>query len=150
MSTDCCAPDAEPSAQATDETECHKCPIDGSVGSPVKLTTVAAQVRAVLPDAQSFRLCRQPDCDVVYFGSRGAVFRILDLWVAPGFKHGGSGVLCYCFQLRRSDLAAESNQAGESSSLRRLRQRVASGACACEVRNPSGRCCLADIKRALA
>ncbi len=145
MSGDCCAVSQEPAGAAGD-----RCPADGALGVAVNFTTVAAQLRGPIPEPQNFRVCRSKDCEVVYFGSRGTQFRATDLWVAPGFKEGGSDLVCYCFRLTRGDLADDLRTRGESTLFAWIKDRVAAGGCACEVRNPSGHCCLADVRKEIA
>lgn len=144
MTTDCCAvPEASRSPSS------DRCPLDGAPGSPVRLTTVAAQVRGALAEPQEYRVCKSAGCPVVYFGSMGAVSRVEDLWVAPGFKESGSDLVCYCFRKTRVDLADDLRENGESRLFPWIKDRVAAGGCACEVRNPTGRCCLSDVAREL-
>lgn len=145
MSGDCCAVSQEPAGAAGD-----RCPADGALGVAVNFTTVAAQLRGPIPEPQNFRVCRSKDCEVVYFGSRGTQFSATDLWVAPGFKEGGSDLVCYCFRLTRGDLADDLRTRGESTLFAWIKERVAEGGCACEVRNPSGHCCLADVRKEIA
>lgn len=144
MTADCCAVTA-----AHDTPASGRCPLDGAAGSPVRLITVAAQVRCELPEPQEYRVCRSAGCPVVYFGSMGAVLRVEDLWVAPGFKEAGSDLVCYCFRKTRDDLADDLRENGESRLFGWIKDRVAAGGCACEVRNPTGRCCLSDVAREL-
>lgn len=145
MSGDCCAVPRQPADAADD-----RCPANGALGVAVEFATVAAQTHGPLPEPQDFRTCRSKDCEVVYFGSRGTLIRTADLWVAPGFKADGSDLVCYCFRLTRGDLAEDLRTRGESTLFAWIKDRVAAGGCACGVRNPSGRCCLADVRKELA
>ena len=125
------------------------CPEGGARGTSVAWQTVAALVRGHLPLKQEFRLCREPSCPVVYFGSEGTELRVEDLCVSPGFKEGGDGLLCYCFEVRKTDLVSEIAETGSSGALNEISAEVEAGNCACEVRNPSGKCCLGEIGRAI-
>ncbi len=142
MSETCCTP-SRPLAQA------GRCPLNGFPGRSVDWLTVAALGAGPVPPRQGFWLCRDPQCDVVYFGSGGALLGRCDLRTSPGFKGSGAGLLCYCFEVRRSDLAREIAERGETEIPDRIRAEVKAGNCACEVRNPSGRCCLGDLRRAV-
>ena len=64
MTQCCCGP-------ASQRGERSICPVDGSLGEPVRRLTVAAQMRGPLPPKQEFWLCPSRDCGVVYFGSEG-------------------------------------------------------------------------------
>ena len=100
-----------------------------------------------VPPRQTFWLCRDPECEVVYFGDQGATLRVKDLRVEPGFKtKGNDALLCYCFHVRRKYVEAELQQSGESSAVERITDEVKADNCACEVRNPTGKCCLGDVR----
>lgn len=128
-------------------TEARSCPRSSRPGQPVEWRTVAALVTGSVPPQQSFWLCRDPDCDVVYFGDRGATFSTSEVRVVPGFKAGSDGLVCYCFLHRRAEIEEEVKATGSSVILERVKARTRAGECACEVRNPSGRCCLGDLQR---
>jgi hypothetical protein len=104
-----------------------------------------------VPPRQKILLCRQADCEVVYFADQGLEIRIADLHTVPGFKQagaqqGGGGLCCYCFLHSRESIVEEVRASGTSPTLDRIRGRVKEQGCACEVRNPSGKCCLKDIQ----
>ncbi len=124
-----------------------RCPASGDAGHTVGWNTVAAIARGPVPPRQAFRLCREAGCEVVYYGDAGAVLRTADLGVEPGFK-GGGGLLCYCFLHHRDDLERELAADGRSEILESIERQVRAGNCACEVRNPSGKCCLGEVRRA--
>lgn len=128
-------------------TEARKCPRSSSPGQPVDWRTVAALVAVPVPPVQHFWLCRDPECEVVYFGDRGEVIEQADLRVVPGFKTGSDGLVCYCFLHRRAEIEVEAEATGSSTILDQVKARTRAGECACEVRNPSGRCCLGDLQR---
>ncbi len=123
-----------------------RCPSSGVAGEAVDWTTVAALTRGRVPPRQRFRLCRDAACEIIYYGSAGTVYRVDDLDVRPGFKDGGDGLVCYCFLHRRGDLARELREGGPSRIFDAIRDAVDAGDCACEVRNPSGKCCLGEVR----
>ncbi len=56
-------------------------------------------------------------------------------------------MLCYCFDIPEEDYReAMRNETGEEIRAFVVRQ-TAGKRCACDIRNPSGRCCLADFQR---
>lgn len=140
MSEACCSTD--PRAPAA-------CPVSGSEGQPVDRTTVAALARGRVPPAQTFRLCRDPGCEVVYWGAAGAVLTVDDLTVRPGFKDGSDGLVCYCYLYREADIARELAETGRTGVFDSIQAEVRDGNCACEVRNPSGRCCLGEVRQTI-
>jgi len=139
MSESCCS-------VPTPDSDGSLCPTDGFAGKPVDWTTVAALAKGRVPSRQGFRLCCAADCDVVYYGSAGAVLTVNDLNVEPGFKNGRDGLVCYCFLHREGDIARQLDETGETNVFESIKQEVQAGNCACEVRNPSGKCCLGEVQ----
>jgi hypothetical protein len=139
MTCSCCGPSSETLERAD-------CPEDGSTGELVKRLTVAAQMRGPVPPKQEFWLCRSPDCSVVYFGSEGTTVTVDQVHEIPEFKAGGSGLACYCFGHLETTIADEVRVSGTSGTVSSVEDQVRAGNCACEVRNPSGKCCLKDLK----
>ncbi|MGH9333838.1 MAG: putative iron-sulfur cluster-binding metallochaperone, partial [Vicinamibacteria bacterium] len=81
-----------------------------------------------------YRFCASPECEVVYF-TDAIFFGCADVRVPVLQKQQpGDRTVCYCFDIdeREMDAAAES----------RIRAHVSAKRCACETRNPEGRCCL--------
>ncbi|MGH9464697.1 MAG: hypothetical protein ACRD0X_03560 [Thermoanaerobaculia bacterium] len=118
------------------------CSVSPSPAAEVPWQTVAALARPPVPPRQRFWLCHDPECPIVYFGELGTRLERGDLTVDPGFKTGGSDLVCYCFAVTARD--------ADAASFRFVRERVAAGECACEVKNPSGKCCLAELQAAVA
>ena len=79
MSESCCQ------LPRTDSTT-DSCPVNGVVGKPVEWLTVAALTTESVPPRQTFWLCRDPNCEVAYFGEEGALVTTSDMAVSPGFK----------------------------------------------------------------
>lgn len=125
------------------------CPANGVAGRPVDWTTVAALTTGRVPPKQEFRLCRTAGCEVVYYGAAGSVLTVGDLSVRPGFKAGGDGLICYCFLLREDDIVRQVAETGKADVLQAIKDEVQAGNCACEVRNPSGGCCLGEVRQTI-
>ena len=123
-----------------------RCPASGFEGKAVDWATVAALAAGTVPPKQEYRLCRDAACEVVYYGSAGAVLTPSDLNVRPGFKDGSDGLVCYCFLHRKGDIVRQLAAAGTTDILDTIKQEVEAGTCACEVRNPSGKCCLGEVR----
>lgn len=129
--------------------EVRDCPRCGERGQSVERLTVAALTTGIAPVNQRYWLCRELACEAVYFGEDATVITAAAMTVAPGFKSKASDALvCYCFQHRRGDLEAELAAGGETTIPSRISAEVKAGNCACEVRNPSGKCCLGEVQRA--
>lgn len=145
---DCCA---ENSKQCT-APAVMACPANGARSKQVGILTVRSLVRRLplnMPDTQYY-FCDSPDCAVVYFPlhPKAPSFRRGDLTVRVGAKEIKDPIpICYCFGFTRRDVWDEIRRTGNSSVAGRVAAEVEAGRCACEVRNPSGKCCLGDITR---
>jgi len=143
----CCCPErsAEPSAA--------RCPQSGSAGEAVDRQTIKALLteRALRRLADSeYRFCPDADCDVVYFDANGSRFLTTDVRVAVWQKVPyGARPVCYCFGESEASIRAEIEADGRSAAVERIREHIAAGRCACEVRNPRGACCLGDVTAAV-
>lgn len=145
---DCCAvketPAAPPAAMI--------CPGCGSRSKQVDILTVKSLVRR-LPFGMAptqYYFCEAAECDVVYFpfNFRAPMFRRADLLVRVGQKGGPDPLLvCYCFGVTRGDIEEELRQTGKTTFAARITAEVQKGNCACEVKNPSGKCCLGNVTR---
>jgi hypothetical protein len=126
------------------------CPANGARSKQVDLLTVKSLVRALplgMPTTQYY-FCEAEDCDVVYFAldSQAPVFRRGDLLVRVGAKATTDPIpVCYCFGFTRKDIEDEIAESGRSTIVGRISAEVKAGNCACEVKNPSGKCCLGDV-----
>lgn len=146
----CCSPKSKGACSATQNTPSN-CLACGVKGQPLQVLTVKNLVRGhtrVSP-AASYLFCRSPECDVVYF-STDIVFRKADVKVRVGLKEKeGSVPLCYCFDYTREDVERDLKKYGRTEIPERIKAEISAGLCACEVKNPSGRCCLGDVTRAI-
>jgi hypothetical protein len=130
------------------------CPQSGTKGLAVDLLTVKALLceRALATVREGpYRFCGDPMCAVVYFDSAGQVFTTTDLRVPVWQKHPAGGrMICYCFNENETSMTEEYAQIGRCDATSRIRNHIAAGRCACEVRNPRGACCLGDVIKAVA
>jgi hypothetical protein len=126
--------------------------VNGARSKKVDMLTVRSLVRRLplgMPQTQYY-FCEVRDCEVVYFASnpRAPVFRRSDLLVRVGAKEESDPIpLCYCFGFTRKDIENEIAETGRSTVTDRITAEVKATNCACEVRNPSGKCCLGDVRR---
>ena len=129
------------------------CRVCGAAGIAVERRTLLHHLRPDMFDAvgeREYRFCEDPGCDVVYFSTDSeVVFGTADLRDRVGLKAAGdpAAPVCYCFGFTTGDLTAEVRSGGSTTIPKRIRQLVKERQCACEVRNPSGRCCLGEIAR---
>ena len=131
-----------------------RCPESGTKGLAVDLLTVKAllgEVALRTVRCGPYRFCPEPTCVVVYFDDEGHVFTTLDLRVPVWQKQpAGTRMVCYCFDENEASMARELAETGRCDASQRVRDHIAAGRCACEVRNPRGTCCLGDVMKAVA
>ncbi len=131
------------------------CPVNGARSKQVDMLTVKSLVRW-LPMGMlntQYYFCDASDCDVVYFALEveAPMFRRDDLVVRVGAKETADPIpVCYCFGFTRKDIENEIVETGRSTVADRVKTEVNAGYCACEVKNPSGKCCLGDVARTAA
>ena len=146
--SDCCSVNAYTEAAPA----VMACPVNGVRSKQVDMLTVRSLVRHLrlgMPNAQYY-FCEAQDCEVVYFPSnpQAPIFRRADLLVRVGSKELENPIpVCYCFGFTRKDIQDEIAEKGRSTVAERISAEVKAGNCACEVKNPSGKCCLGDIIR---
>ena len=145
--SDCCSAKSSCDAPAV-----AACPVNGARSKQVEMLTVKSLVRQ-LPLGMSntqYYFCEAQDCDVVYFAldSQAPVFRRADLLMRVGVKETADPIsVCYCFGFTRGDIQAEIINTGRSTIAERISAEIKAGSCACEVKNPSGKCCLGSVTR---
>ena len=62
-------------------------------------------------------------------------------------KDGGMQVpICYCFNWTRARIVGEIQKTGKSDAETAILTQVKAGRCSCDVNNPQGRCCLANVR----
>jgi hypothetical protein len=147
--SDCCSVNEKSSAAPA----VMACPVSGGRCKQVNILTVRSLVRHIplgMPETQYY-FCEMPECEAVYFplDPKAPSFRRGELMVRVGAKETEDPItICYCFGFTRQDIWDEICSTGKSTAAERITAEVEAGRCACEVRNPSGKCCLGDITRA--
>ena len=141
---DCC--EDEPPVDA--RVSCPRC---GDTGRAVGGETIAAilapgtELRAL---ATAPRFCRTPSCEVLYYGSTGGFVAKDSSRVRVGLKETADPIpLCYCFGFTLGDVCRELADTGACTIPERISAEIAAGRCSCEVKNPSGGCCLPEVIR---
>ena len=137
MSSDCCS-------VAQIETTGERCPHCAEKGKVVSLATVGSMVKITVAAEKlsqtSYKLCRNPDCPVVYFAP-GITIEKTELRVPVNFKEKSyDGPVCYCFNHTVASIKAEIQSKGHSTAPAMITREVKAGRCACEVKNPAGTC----------
>lgn len=145
----CCAASSNVN-QASDV--CGRC---GSKGQSVQRITLESLLnpaaRARLREWEYF-FDPSPECDVVYFSDQqDSFFMKDDLLVRVGIKEKTEQPIpiCYCFGHTMESARQEILETGRSTVVARVKEETKAGNCACEVKNPSGRCCLGEVIKAV-
>ena len=137
--SNCCSKPGQKTSQA-----CPQCNIDCK---PVTMRTLYQQVR--FPENQQivadhYFFCPSRDCLTAYFSGTGNSIAKSLLITQQAIQ---SDTLCYCFDISsacyRSALQTHTAEPIKNFVI----QRTKSAECACEIRNPSGQCCLAKFKQ---
>lgn len=146
---DCC--NTSCGIEQQDVAVCRRC---GNRGQTVLRQTVESLLK---PEALT-RLCQgdylfdtSPDCEVVYFSNgQSSYFTKTDIRVRVGIKETQAPIpICYCFGHTVESARAEIETTGKSTVAARITKETQAGKCACEVTNPSGRCCLGEVNKAI-
>ena len=98
-----------------------------------------------------YYFCATPDCNVVYFSpSSGTTFLKRDLRVRVGIKETDDPIpICYCFGHTRASAWQEIERTGSSTVVESIKREIQAGRCQCEIKNPSGKCCLGEVTRVI-
>ena len=124
---------------------CPQCEYTGPVVGvgPVRPHLLAAVVG-------DWQYCTNLKCQVVYYlGSE--VVDSASVGTRVGLKATDKPTpVCFCFAHTRAELVEDLRAHGGVSEIKaEIKAAVADGQCACEHLNPSGKCCLVDVQRAL-
>lgn len=123
------------------------CPKCNQSSKSVEMLTLFHQLKfpkniEIISD--NYYFCTDKTCSVGYFSQPDKIVLLQHL---RSFEDIKNDQLCYCFDINKSTyLNALSKQSAESL-INFIIQKTKSGDCACEIRNPSGQCCLARFKQ---
>jgi hypothetical protein len=111
----------------------------------VKARTILHHLKSPWTQAlgdQKYYFCESAGCEAVYFGEDDSIIGISETRGEIGQKRTDPNrLLCYCFGVTQGD--AEADPAAREFVVQQTKE----GACACDSRNPSGRCCLKDFPK---
>lgn len=150
--SDCCSVSPAAEASPAPVTARLVCPCCGQTGKAVSLLTLKHQVK--LPhlgtvEAGPFAFCRSSECPVVYFNTTGATLLLGDVRQRPTVKTSANPQLCYCFGFDTEMARTEIRATGGCSVPARIAAEMKADRCACEIRNPQGSCCFANVTAAV-
>jgi len=130
---------------------CHHC---GARGQKVGRETMEALLTPKALnrlEAGTHFFDSSPDCEIVYFSNEhDSYFKIGDVRVRVGIKESEPPIrICYCFGHTVESARSEIQATGRSTVAAEITKEIKAGHCACEVKNPSGRCCLGEVNKAV-
>ena len=132
------------------------CPVCKSEGVRVENITVKHIVNdELLVNDETYHLCMDENCDVVYFDSKnGAYFDKQQVKVPIWFKKDvNPKYICYCNKVTEGQIIDAVTKQGAKSLKDVVRLTGAMKNGRCEINNPLGKCCspiiLETIKKAL-
>jgi len=115
------------------------CPSNGKEGFLVPYPTVLHHLKQPWDTEfqdQPWYFCDDPACDIAYFGKDNTLIAKSKLRTEIGIKmQGDNGLLCYCYGVTKKDAL---NPASKNFVVSQTKDKN----CACDTKNPSGRCCL--------
>ncbi len=137
--SDCC-----PSSCSTGNThQKHRCPGNEKIYSQVSKNTIFHHIKESwnwISKNQAYYFCDDPMCNIVYFGDDNSVIEKSELRIEVGIKEKTTdSLLCYCFGITFKNY--KNHPEIKSFVLQKTKEKI----CACETRNPSGKCCLKDF-----
>lgn len=152
--SDCCSVEQSGESCATvlsDKSAMSRCTECGAEGRPVERQTILHHIKHEHLDhvsGEAYRFCPDPICAVVYFNESRRRFTVDDLRELVGAKvTGDARPICYCFGFTEGDAREEIVRTGKSTIPATVSGLIKASMCACEVRNPSGACCLGEVNR---
>lgn len=123
----------------------HRCPANGKAYGQVSVRTIKHQIKSpwLRPlKNQEYYFCSDPSCEVVYFGQDNSVIEKHSLRSEVGVKEESEyALICYCYGITKAEM--RTNPQIRDFVMAETERKN----CACETRNPSGKCCLADFAR---
>jgi hypothetical protein len=119
------------------------CPQCGVACKPVEMRTIYHHTKfpdntAIITDHYYF--CPTKSCSIGYFSTSGNCILKPQLRTYSDIQQDQ---LCYCFDIHLADLNANQADAIKNFVIQQTREHV----CACDIKNPSGQCCLALLSQ---
>ena len=129
------------------------CPVCKNKAKEVSAITVKSLVKSEylkeLSSVKDFFYCQTPNCEVIYFKPNEIIIQE-HLIKEVGIKEWSSPkTVCYCFNWTKEKISDEVNKLGKTNAIGDISEKMNSIGCDCEHKNPSGKCCLKDVKKVI-
>jgi hypothetical protein len=146
----CCGvPVSKEPVQSAASTICGACAIKGRKVENITVEHILKLgYKEQITDTQYY-FCKTPSCDVVYFSNETQQYFIKeDLRVRVWLKEMEDTIpICYCFDHSAASVRDEIARTGRSTVVPSITAEIDAGNCSCEVKNPSGHCCLGEVSK---
>lgn len=123
------------------------CPECGNTSKTVGFKTVLHHLKfphVLGAEESEYYFCSDAACSLVYFSANNK--RITQRQISV-FDENRAEKICYCFDIDKAVyIEALGNNSAEKIK-QFVVQKTKASLCACAIKNPSGRCCLADFKK---
>lgn len=129
------------------------CPICKNKAKEVSPITIKSLVKdeylKELSSVKDFYYCQSPSCEVIYF-KLNEIIKQEFLSQEVGLKEWASSkTICYCFNWSQEVIANEIKEFGRTNAIDDISEKMKNIGCDCEHNNPSGKCCLKDVKKVI-
>ena len=129
------------------------CPICKDKAKEVSPITIKSLVKneyiKELLSIEDFFYCQTPNCEVIYF-KPNEIIKQEHLIKEVGLKEWANPkTVCYCFNWTKEKISDEVNKLGKTNAIGDISEKMNSIGCDCEHQNPSGTCCLKDVKKVI-
>lgn len=100
----------------------------------------------LLSSANQYYFCKTTSCEVIYF-EQNNIIKQHQLLIEVGLKEWANPkTICYCFEWTKEKIENDIVKYGKTNVVEDITSNMNTVGCSCETKNPSGKCCLKDIK----
>ncbi len=146
MMSDCCSTnDIVPEKTQT-------CPSCSVIGKKIKIITLKSMLKPSSLERLNVELdhyfCTTTDCEIVYYNSFQIQYTTSEIKVPVFQKETTLATpVCYCFDWTREKIHHTIANSQTPHPIEHIRENIKTNRCGCEVNNPQGSCCLANVTK---
>ncbi|WP_026673761.1 putative iron-sulfur cluster-binding metallochaperone [Alkalihalobacterium bogoriense] len=145
--SDCCSTDVQ---EVSEKSGSGLCPACRGKGKKVKIITLKSMLQPTILSTLNASLthyfCSTSNCDVVYFDTVKKKYLTSEIKVSVHQKNTSLDVpICYCFNWTKEKLIQYVEEGSSPNPVEHIRENIQQNRCGCEVNNPQGSCCLANV-----
>lgn len=146
---DCCSTIVQHDSENSGSEWCPSC---NGKGKQVKIITLKSMLNPSVLDSLNSSLihyfCSTKNCEIVYFNTDQRVYYTSDIKVSVHQKDHSSNVpVCYCFGWTKEKIKKYFEKKLTPDPIDHIRENIKKDRCGCEINNPQGSCCLANVTR---